>query len=726
MQPIPQETLEILSRLQSPSVKDSLSYALTNGYNSYDLNKHNTWQKETDVKGLEEFCKIIYTDWRKELISKIETLSPSQRKAVEALRDNAEFKPENIARSSQLTPFYNIFREGFLKDLSLIPPSALQNNDIFLPHEAEADGPSVPNNFLHVYGWAFPENSRDKENGRFYINLMSKNIPQFAIEFYRACREQNLPYYFKFSACDNRNDPFVVYSSYEHMPQYLQIIESIKQARPELFENAEMVSPNLAVINDNIGYGDQPEVLKANGKTYSFNELRELAITKMRTQILATRKELFKDRKTNEAFTIQANPMTFEEFSKHLFKQCLQTNLEFTGNVRQLDVQGTRMLFDSFKSKLKDLILTGEPMKDCNLLFGHDSHATVTTSKIDWLLEFEKASGKQFENNTQLRAYLTRFITFKSSMAYAPEEDKLIHAMHKILIKGLKRDLEEGTISTPDIAKTILEKLDVDYSQLDKTGRAVLVLASANFIEKGDIVTRTNKGGYCYNDLALEAYEAILGEEKIDEIISDVADEYSISPTNLCFNKSSQQALTEYVSEQQARAEVEEELEAGDVEFFERHAKKHDQFFTEQEADEDFFIRAEQRAKHRAFFEDFMSAETDTTTTATSGGPALVMSNDRTISSIINSLKQQGINVTPQEISMRISQHQGQGYTPDQIASMVELDCQLRHEMNERQEQQESKNENARQQYRAFMSGEIKPQTDSHEQSHTQSHGMHR
>jgi len=120
MQPIPQETLEILSRLQSPSVKDSLSYALTNGYNSYDLNKHNTWQKETDVKGLEEFCKIIYTDWRKELISKIDTLSPLQRQAVEALRDMDAYKPENIARRPQQTPFMIFSNMVFQKLLKII------------------------------------------------------------------------------------------------------------------------------------------------------------------------------------------------------------------------------------------------------------------------------------------------------------------------------------------------------------------------------------------------------------------------------------------------------------------------------------------------------------------------------------------------------------------------------------------------------------------------------
>jgi len=111
-----------------------------------------------------------------------------------------------------------------------------------------------------------------KTEARLYLNLKAENIPLFASEALKKCCDKQIGFHFKFGLYDSRNDPFLFYTSYEKLPEFIKIIEEIKENKPELLEGTEKVSRNFGVINGYIGFGDEPDIF---GCGYSFNSIRE-------------------------------------------------------------------------------------------------------------------------------------------------------------------------------------------------------------------------------------------------------------------------------------------------------------------------------------------------------------------------------------------------------------------------------------------------------------------
>ena len=178
MQTIPQETLEILSRIQSPTLRQGINYALAHGHDDYSNHAHNTWKQKIDIAGLEDFCKTLYIDWRNDIISRIDQFSGAQREWAEKLRDNPTFNPDRISAKTNLTPFYDFFAKGWDMNFEGMfqAPAHLQNpKKSLIPDEKTTN----PNGFFHVYGWAFGDTQMDKRDARLYLNLQSENIPTF-------------------------------------------------------------------------------------------------------------------------------------------------------------------------------------------------------------------------------------------------------------------------------------------------------------------------------------------------------------------------------------------------------------------------------------------------------------------------------------------------------------------------------------------------------------------
>ena len=113
-------------------------------------------------------------------------------------------------------------------------------------------------NFVHVMTHKNQSGS-PKIDLRLYLNLKRDNIVKFSKIFYKTCRERNMLPYFKFSNTDNkRNDTFLIYTNYEDMQTYIDIINEIKANNPELLEGTEKPNPNMGTIEGYIGYGEEP------------------------------------------------------------------------------------------------------------------------------------------------------------------------------------------------------------------------------------------------------------------------------------------------------------------------------------------------------------------------------------------------------------------------------------------------------------------------------------
>lgn len=542
METIPQETLEILSQMKSPTFRQSLNYALTYWHDDYTNHSHETWQEKVDVAGLEDFCKTLYLDWRKDLIDNFESLSEKEKEVAIRLRDYDQFQPENIAKLPLATPFYDFFARGFDKYFGSYaqPPSHLQNAEKSIVPDKDT---IMPDGFLHVYGWAFKDLEKDKRDARLYLNLKSENIPTFVKEFYTICRQKKLPYYFKFAICDNRNDPFLIYTSYEKIPEYIEVIKEIKQKSPHLFVGTEQISQNFARIDEFIGYGDNP----VEDHKFSYNSIRKNAINGVSQKLKKDRKEMFKvdNKNRNEIFTTKPNTMTLEDYCKYQLKQCINNGLLVGGKKDKVD---ENVFISQFMRSLKELVLQNKPIED---ILDTQTGATLKISNIDWISVLAQGSGLAFENQTQARAFLTKHMVF-SGVTLNANEAKLVRAVHTQLVKGLYAD--EQLVETDEEVKLLNRykaKLAHPIANLDATGKALVLLAAANFIENGRLIVKLKNNQIAYDEQNLAVYEELFGKEDIDELIETTCKKQGISSDLLCFDRDTQEIFDNYIQQQE-------------------------------------------------------------------------------------------------------------------------------------------------------------------------------
>lgn len=540
---ISNDTLNILYKIKSPKLIDVLRASMMYGYDDYFNNSHNTHFE--DVNGLEEFCKTLYIDWRNNLISNASSLPPEQAKVAEILQTKPLFFPENIEKQNSRTPFYNFFYRGYNKYFSGTGtrPAKLQSGKTIISDEdgMEADG------FLHVYGYALEDKKEDDVNCRLYLNLIAKNTPAFALELYKKCRAKNLPFYFKFTLKDSRNDPFLLYTSYELMPTYLEIIEEIKKDKPFLFEGTENVSNKLGVLNGYIGFGDEPKIADNNGNLYSYNSLRKKLINEIRLELKDTLNKTFPEKNSKTYFTTDPKAMTFKECSDELIENYLAKNLN-TPIPDEHKIVFLETIKEVFYKNLVDSIITGQPMKDTFVSLGVIGSVNLETSKINWIQKIKSYLPEHLNNltETEIRGLLTKNIIF--STPSTSEEKRLNLIIKNALVEGLKEDLK-NTKNT-EIINKYLQHLDVEPSKMDSIGKSLILTSAANFIKNGTLMVKGSKdnGGYVYPDKILDVYNEFIGKDIVNTLIQKKCKNYHVSYDNLCYNTETQQYLKQKIA----------------------------------------------------------------------------------------------------------------------------------------------------------------------------------
>ena len=535
---ISNETMDLLLNIQSPKFKNILKEYISTGYNDYTQNTHSTG--EQNIAGLEQFCKLIYTDWYNRLTKNNAKLTGTYKLVSDALLQYDMFKPENVEKQKSATPFYNFFLRAYDKYFkgTGTRPAKLQVGKGLIQDENEGiDG----DDFLHVFGYEITEKQRQKEDARLYLNLKAKNIPLFAIEAYTKCKELQLPFYFKFGLQDNRNDPFLFYTSYEDLPKYVAVIEEIKREKPELFEDTALISKNLGVLNGYIGYGEEPLIKDESGDNYSYNSLRKECVNRIRRQIIKDTAQKFLQNSHINAFTMKPWPMTFDDCCDRLLQNYMSQHLKTNAPAEKLSYVESCMK-EKFRQEIKRSILSGKPVGDILINFG-EYRGELKTSRVDWIDELYKKSEVQLDEDnrpltrTAFRGYLTKFTVF-SGPKLNEDEQKLITTIRKKLIEGLHSDLDSSTISIEEkqIVQKYLDKIDVPFDKINATAKGLLLLSSANFIENNALTIQGTGAGFTYPELMLDVYEEILGKDHIEKTINDICDKKHVSTDNMCFN----------------------------------------------------------------------------------------------------------------------------------------------------------------------------------------------
>ena len=309
--------------------------------------------KDIDFNALEKFCEMIYLNWY-DVIKRvnIKSCEGHTKAAILKLQTDKYYAPEEMKKRG----FYNFFNGEYdrkFKNTGLRPAfvqsffvSKDENNKI-----VSSDG------FLHIYPPIYM--TKDRIELRLYLNLEKQNILPFATAMYIKARQNQLPLYFKMASDDQRNDTFLIYTSYNNAQKYIDIIEEIKKERPMLLKGTEKVNPMLGTINGYIGVGEDPQYQKS-----SFNQEREVLSEMCAQELANTMKNIFESGRMVQ--NSRGEVLTIDEYLEYRIRQNLIEKLqkEYNAVMRTKSVQGKPLNEKEFNNYKNGLLSYIDAIKD--------------------------------------------------------------------------------------------------------------------------------------------------------------------------------------------------------------------------------------------------------------------------------------------------------------------------------------------------------------------------
>lgn len=354
---------DLLKEVNEPTLDSIIdTYYPYSHYSSYSFGCHNTGYLDDD-DSYEHLCKKIYSTWYN-TITNLGTTDLGLLNIKNALLNNSKYNPQSI-------------KDGdFKENLCALYDDKNIGND-YAPVWKQGSS------FLHVFcGRFYKGQSQPKIEGRLYLNLKLENIVPFVDKFIGVSKKEGLAPYFKFASNDKRPDTFLIYTDFKTMPKYIEIIEKIKSENPKLLEETELVSPNFATFKKYpyIGFGTEPnetfhlqryktdlEEAKRTGSQnlpdrkkyrYSYNSLREEAVSEIIKQMQEKNKKLFK---------IDLDKQYFLQSQKLTFKDCIGiiARKYYANQIKNLDKNDLDKVIDKITETTLNTIFTdGQYIKD--------------------------------------------------------------------------------------------------------------------------------------------------------------------------------------------------------------------------------------------------------------------------------------------------------------------------------------------------------------------------
>lgn len=202
---------------------------------------------ESDV---ENFYKTLYDTWFSSLsrLNKDNT-EPAVLEIIEIFKSQ-ELTPENTT-PKQAKEFFENSTNRYLMQ-AIFP--------IYISHSRKIlDGDKTNHLFVYVKPSAL-HRKFTKCECRLYLNLKPKNAITMGAILGELCEEKNIPLCYKFWTADNeRNDSFLVYTNYDHVAEIVDEIKKIEKTNPELFAGSTQANPFLARVDNFIYFGEEPK-----------------------------------------------------------------------------------------------------------------------------------------------------------------------------------------------------------------------------------------------------------------------------------------------------------------------------------------------------------------------------------------------------------------------------------------------------------------------------------
>lgn len=88
-----------------------------------------------------------------------------------------------------------------------------------------------------------------------FVNVSENQTYNFAKMFVDMCDEEKLPYDFKFILAGSRDDGFQIYTDSEHLVDFINIVEAIKEKYPSLIDKNKDMPLLTGKFSDGLSYG---------------------------------------------------------------------------------------------------------------------------------------------------------------------------------------------------------------------------------------------------------------------------------------------------------------------------------------------------------------------------------------------------------------------------------------------------------------------------------------
>jgi hypothetical protein len=180
----------------------------------------------------------------------------------------------------------------------------------------------------------------------------------------------------------------------------------------------------------------------------------------------------------------------------------------------------------------------GGPVRNLEMRLDGNTYVDLHLDKTDWVIELASLSGKVFQNKSQVRAYAIKHFAYQSSSLMPTPDEKMLHsAVHRALLEGVKEKWEvEEDPDKLEIYEKILDRLDCDFEMMSRTGKALIIIASARFRQSGQLYLEAKGSKIAFADRKLQVYEEFFGREEIAELIEKECKLANISFETSAFN----------------------------------------------------------------------------------------------------------------------------------------------------------------------------------------------
>lgn len=270
--------INFYNRIQNPlddeQVLDELIDAYSEGHSFYsELTKRNSKNKPrrytpSDCDDLHAF---LFNTWKKEMLSI--TKDQYEQAIKDKLYDKDIFK---FIRYLSTVPDVKTKQEA-----TQILEQKFQDKELCDAMEKYRwDTLDLYGSWTHIHS-RYVHAKKVKNNPiehRLYLNMAPTDVHKMSKIFLEKCIAKRIPYYFKISEWDRRDDNIVIYSDTKMLPKYLGVLKEIEQEYPQLIERAGKPPILTGKIRNWIGYGSEP--LKQTGKS-SFNSVRADSIEQL-------------------------------------------------------------------------------------------------------------------------------------------------------------------------------------------------------------------------------------------------------------------------------------------------------------------------------------------------------------------------------------------------------------------------------------------------------------